>query len=357
MKKNVKKILSLVLSLAMVLTMSACGSKSSSDNGDKPGSDSNTSGETTGNPITIKIGTVHYEGSVGIRALEAMKDYLETNSNGRITVEVYPGGVLGDHSTMLEMLEENDIQMDVVNPVGFETQIPTMALLNNYYAFDDLDHLHRFMEGEGGQFIMDAWSEIGMHGLAWLSLGFRELYNNARPIKSVEDMKGLSIRGYSTIQIATWKSVGVDPVSVDWNELFVSLQQKLINGEEGAICNYQDYSFYEVAKNFTYTDHVMGTDMVICTEKWYNSLSEEDRALVDEASKICYEYHRDHYIPENEELMQKLVAEQGVQVNELDPAVKAQLAEKMSAASAAEIVKVTGQELEDEYLKLVDAAC
>lgn len=161
---------------------------------------------------------------------------------------------------------------------------------------------------------------------------------------------------YSTIQIATWKSVGVDPVSVDWNELFVSLQQKLIDGEEGAIANYKDYSFYEVAKYFTYTDHVMGTDMIICTESWLNSLDEADRTLVEEACKAAYEYHRDHYISEDEVLLEQLVKENGVEVIELDPAVKAELAEKMSAASAAEIVKVTGQELEDQFLKLVDAA-
>ena len=354
MKKNVKKILSLVLSLAMVLSMSACGSKGTTGDSSNSGDDSTPA--ASGEEMTIKVGTVHYEGSVGMRALEAMKDYLETNSDGRIKVELYPGGVLGNNAAMLEMLEENDIQMDVVNPVGFETQIPTMALLNNYYAFDDLDHLHRFMEGEGGQFIMDAWSQIGFHGLAWLSLGFRELYNGTRPITSMADLNGLSIRGYSTIQIATWKSVGVDPVSVDWNELFVSLQQKLIDGEEGAIANYQDYSFYEVAKYFTYTDHVMGTDMIICTEDWLDSLSEEDRTLVEDACQAAYEYHRDHYIPENEALMEKLVAEAGVQVNELDPAVKAEMAEKMSAASAAEIVKVTGQELEDQFLELVDKA-
>lgn len=343
MRKNIKSVLCLILSLAMILTMSACGGAS---NGDESGGDT----------MTIKVGTVHYEGSVGMRALEVMKEYLETNSDGRIKVEIHPGGVLGDAASMLEMLEEDDIQMDVVNPVGFETQIPTMALLNNYYAFDDLDHLHRFMEGEGGQFIMDAWGQIGLHGLAWLSLGFRELYNCARPINSVADLNGLSIRGYSTIQIATWKSVGVDPVSVDWNELFVSLQQKLIDGEEGAIANYKDYSFYEVAKYFTYTDHVMGTDMIICTESWLNSLDEVDRTLVEEACKAAYEYHRDHYIPEDEALLEQLVKENGVEVIELDPAVKAELSEKMSAASAAEIVKVTGQELEDQFLKLVDAA-
>ena len=233
MKKNMKKFFALITALTMVFSMAACSSES-----DDTGSNAGTSG---GEPMTIKIGTVNYEGSVQVRALEVFKDTIEKASNGRITVEIYAGSVLGNNEVMLDMLYNNDIQIDIVNPVAFETQVPEMSLLNNYYTFDSLDHVHNFFEGEGGDFIFDAYNSIGLQGLCIFSLGFRELYNSAHAVESFADLNGLSIRGYSTIQIAAWQSVGVDPVSVDWNELFVSMQQKLIDGEEGAICNFEDY--------------------------------------------------------------------------------------------------------------------
>ena len=131
MKKNMKKFFALITALTMVFSMAACSSES-----DDTGSNAGTSG---GEPMTIKIGTVNYEGSVQVRALEVFKDTIEKASNGRITVEIYAGSVLGNNEVMLDMLYNNDIQIDIVNPVAFETQVPEMSLLNNYYTFDSLD--------------------------------------------------------------------------------------------------------------------------------------------------------------------------------------------------------------------------
>ena len=372
MKK--KKIFALIMAFIMVFSLAACNSGSTTtppagEPGEKTaepagaaGTPAVSSGEnipgdpTEGKSMTIKVATVHYDGSVGVRCLEAMKDYLETTTDGRIKMEIYAGSVLGSWTAALDMLYEGDIQLDVVNPVAFETQVPTLALLNNYYTFDDLDHVHRFFEGDGGKFIYDSWNSIGLQGLAVLSLGFRELYNSARPIQTLDDLKGLSIRGYSTIQIAAWKALGVDPVSVDWNELFVSLQQKLIDGEEGAIVNFEDYSFYEVQKYFTMTDHVFSCDMLITNQDWYEGLSEADRALIDEGSRICYEYHRDHYIPENEALLEKFSNEYGIEINSISPDVRSQMAEIMGDTTSKMIIEITGQELYDEYMALVQEA-
>lgn len=351
MKKNIKKILALVMSLAMVLSMAACGGSDTAST-----DDGGSSAESSGEPMTIKVGTVNYEGSVQVRALEVFKDTIEEASDGRITVEIYAGSVLGNNEVMLDMLYNNDIQIDVVNPVAFETQVPEMSLLNNYYTFDSLEHVHNFFEGEGGDFIFNAYNSIGLQGLCIFSLGFRELYNSAHPIESFEDLSGVSIRGYSTIQIAAWQAVGVDPVSVDWNELFVSMQQKLIDGEEGAICNFEDYSFYEVQPYFTVTDHVFSTDMALASQEWLESLSEEDRALVDEAIQAAYEYHRDNYIAENEALLEKFASEYGTEVTYASDEMKQQMKDAMQPVTSEMIIELVGQETYDEYMALVDAA-
>ena len=356
--KNAKKFLALALALVMSLSLVACGggSEEAPKEEEKAPVEEQAPSTSGGEEMTIKVATIHYDGSVGVRCLEAMEEFLETETDGRIQVEIYSGGVLGDWTAALDMCYNNDIQIDVLNPVSFEKQVPELALLNQYYAFDDLDHLHNFFDGEGGDFIWESWHKIGLHGLSLLSLGFRELYNSKHPVETMEDLQGLKIRGYSTVQMAAWDAVGVDAVSIDWNELFVSLQQKLIDGEEGAIVNFEDYSFYEVQPYFTMTDHVFGCDMAVCNLEWYESLSAEDQALIDEAGQICTTYHKEHYIPENEALLEKFASEYGTQINELDPAVKAEMAEKMSAATQKEIVAITGQETFDHYMALVDAA-
>ena len=352
-----KRILALTLALAMSLSLVACGGGSEeAPKEEEKAPVAEQAPAASGEEMTIKIATIHYDGSVGVRCLEAFKEHIESESDGRIKVEIYSGGVLGDWTAALDMLYNNDIQIDVLNPVSFEKQVPELALLNQYYAFDDYEHYHNFFEGEGGDFIWKSFNKIGLQGLSLLSLGFRQLYNSKHPVETMEDLNGLKIRGYSTIQIAAWDAVGVDAVSVDWNELFVSLQQKLIDGEEGAIVNFEDYSFYEVQPYFTMTDHVTGCDMAVCNLEWYESLSEEDRALVEAAADVCSTYHKEHYIPENDALLEKFATEYGTQINELDPAVKAEMAEKMGAATKAELLELCGEEMFNEYMALVDAA-
>ena len=104
------------------------------------------------------------------------------------------------------------------------------------------------------------------------------------------------------------------------------------------------------------TDHVTGCDMAVCNLEWYESLSDEDRALVDAAADVCSAYHKEHYIPENDALLEKFASEYGTQINELDPAVKAEMAEKMGAATKAELLELCGEEMFNEYMALVDAA-
>ena len=159
---------------------------------------------------------------------------------------MYYSGVLGPTAAVEDMMYEGDVQIMTLNPVSKETQVVELATLDQYYMFDDLDHAHRFIEGEGGKYLNDSYQKIGMQGLATLGLGFRQLSNNKKEVSTIADMKGLTLRGYSTIQIAAWRSIGATPTSVDWNELFVSMQQGLLDGQEAALSTINDFSFYEV---------------------------------------------------------------------------------------------------------------
>lgn len=344
MKKNVKKILSLVLSLAMVLTMSACGSKS--------GSDSDSAGETT----ELKISTVLTEASISGQALQKFADDLEAKSEGRYEVSVYYNGVLGSTDAVMDMMEEGDVQMMTMNPVAMETQVVELATLDQYYMFDDLDHAHRFIEGEGGKYLNDAYQKVGLQGLATFGLGFRELSNSKKEVKTIADMKGLTLRGYSTIQIAAWQAIGATPTSTDWNELFVSMQQGLLDGQEAALSTINDFSFYEVQKYITMTDHVFTCDQVLADLAWYNGLSDADRAMIDEVMQDAYQWQKEAYQADLKNLEDKFTNECGLTITYLDDSVKAEMAEKMIPATKAEIVKVCGQEIYDKVQGYVEAA-
>lgn len=334
-----KKILCLAMALIMSLSLVACGGSSSG--GDK---------------VTIKLATNLTEESITGQALSKFSEDISKKSDGRITCKLYFNSVLGNNNAVMEMMVEGDVQMMTVNPVTYETQIPTLATLDQYYMFDSLEHAHKFFEGEGGKYINDSWQEIGLQGMEMFALGFRELTNNKRPVSTINDLKGLTIRGYSPIQIAAWKSVGVTPTATDWNELFVSMQQGLLDGQEAALSTISDFSFYEVQKQLSMTDHVFTCDMLIASSEWLNSLSEEDRALVQETLDEAYEWHKAAYRPALDNMLDTFVNEYGVTVTELDPATKEELVTKMSEASKKEILKICDQEIYDTVQGYVEEA-
>lgn len=355
---KVKKITALFLTTAMMIaTFAGCGTKT--EEVPETGGASKTENSAAAgdyDKMTIKISTVLTEDSISGKALQMLADELEEKSGGAVKAEVYYNGVLADTETCFEMIQNGDIQMMTLNPVAYETQVTELATLDEYYMFDDLAHAHRFLEGEGGKYLNDAWQSVNLQGLATYGLGFRELSNNKKEIKTIEDMKGLTLRGYSTIQIDAWKAVGAAPTSVDWNELFVSMQQGLLDGQESALSTINDFSFYEVQKYVSLTDHAFTMDWLVGSLTWLDELSDANKALVMEAVNDSYEWQKKAYQEDIENLVDKFTNEYGVTVTELEPEVKAELKEKMGAVTVDAIKATAGEDVYNTVHEYVEAA-
>lgn len=186
-----------ILAALMVAMLAGC----SNENADK-------------NQINIKIGTVASENAPVSKALLKMKEELEEKSNGRFYVQIYFGGQLGGEQEMLELTRVGDIEMVTSQHLNVSGTIGTLAALESYFMFDDYDHAFRFMDSPGGQKMLDAYQRMDLQGMGFFPTGFRQFTNNKRPIETVEDLKGLKIRGYSPVQIAAWEALGLNLTAV-----------------------------------------------------------------------------------------------------------------------------------------------
>ncbi len=349
-----KKLALLLTSLMLVLT--ACSGGAS-----QPASGGNTSTESAsseggGESMVLKVSTDCTEKSITGQALALFAETLGKSTDGRIKAEIYYSGSLGSYTSVYEMIQEGDIAMWTTNPVAYETQVVELATLDQYYMFDDLAHAHRFLEGEGGEFINQSWRSINMEGLTYYALGFRELTNSKRPVTKFEDLKGLTLRSYSTIQADAWSSVGAVPTSVDWNELFVSMQQKLIDGQEGGIPTINDFSFFEVQNNLTMTDHVFSMDVLLASTAWFDTVNETDKKIIKDAVNASYEFHKTAYQEQLNDLIKNFETEYGMKVEYASDELKAQMKEKMSPATSKGIIELCGQETYDKVQGFVEAA-
>lgn len=361
-----KRIISILLASAVLVSAVGCGKSSSTltegGNGTTESANLKTSetekdtkslAASEGEAITIKIGTTVSENNPIGKALYQFKDTLAEATDGRINVEVYLSSQLGDETEMLTQARQNDIQMYVSNPTKTSGTIKAHAALEGFFMFDNWDHAMRFLDSEAGDAMLDAYNTMDLQGLAYFCSGFRQFTNSKRPLETIEDFKGLKIRGYSETQIAAWEAVGCNASSITWNELFSALQQKLIDGQESAIVSVCDAKLNEVQPYLTLTEHQLSIDALVVNKSFYDGLSEADQQLIADAAKECAVGQREDVAKTESETL-KAMEDQGMQINELSAETKADLREAIGKVVNPVIIANAGQDNFDLVQKCIE---
>ncbi|MZQ99410.1 MAG: DctP family TRAP transporter solute-binding subunit [Acidaminobacter sp.] len=345
-----KKLVALLLSLVLVFSLAACGSNSAPAVAEPAAAP-----EPATEKVTIKIATViSGDSSPTLQALNMFKENIEAKSQGHIEVQLFPGGQLGTAIELMDQARNGDIQMTTSNPLTVNTTITELATLDQYFLFDDSAHAYRFFDSEGGQYLLDTYQQMGLQGLGYFPLGFRQMTNSKKPINTMEDFKGLKIRGYNPVQIAVWESVGCNLSSVAWGELFSALQQNLIDGQEGAITSFSEARFYEVQKYVTLTNHMFSTDVLVANQEFMASLSDEDRAMVESELATVFAWQQDKVVTSTQELIDSIAADYGVEFNEIPAETLAKMKEIMAPITEENIVKISGREVFDKVMAYVE---
>lgn len=346
-----KKIVSFLLALSMIFALAACGSQPAAPAATEAASAAEAS--PAAEPLVIKIGTTVSENNpIGV-ALASFKDKLAEATDGRIDVQVFYSSQLGDETEMLTQARQNDIQMYVSNPVKTSGTIKAHAAMEGFFLYDNWDHAMRFLDSDAASTMMDAYNVMDLQGLVFFASGFRMFTNSKLPLNTIDDFKGLKIRGYSETQIAAWESVGCNTSSVAWNELFTSLQQSLIDGQECAVASLYDAKLYEVQHYLSLTEHQLSVDCLAVNSAFFASLSAEDQELIRSTAKDVA-YVQRQTIADNEAKLLDEIEAYGVEVNSLTPEAKAELREAIGVVVNPSIINIAGQENFDLVMNAIE---
>lgn len=337
MKKCSKMFLVLLLVLVMILSAACSNAPAESEEG---------SSAEAADPINIRIGHDNSVQNAGHLAFEKFKEIVEAESDGRITVEIFPGAQLGSVQDMFEQTRRGDIQMSVAATTLFTQTIPEFAVWDSFFMFDDAEHAHRVLDGAAGQRLMEPLDAMNLTGMGYMEIGFRNFSNSKRAIETAEDLEGLKIRGYSPMQIKAWESVGCSLTNLAWAEVFTSLQQNLIDGQEAAVASFYNAKFYEAQKYLSMTNHIYTNWLWFANKDFMNGLSDEDKTIVENAVKEAIAYDRQLLADSQTEVLTKM-PELGVEVNEVPLTERQKLGEKMNNAIKDDIIGACGQELYD----------
>ena len=304
MKMNLMKKLSVVGILS--LSLAACGSENAGSGSD-------------GDSITLKLAHTGSESHQYHIASEKFKELVEEKTDGTVEVEIHPNATLGSEGEAIEQVMEGTIQMTTVAAdSSLANVIPEMNVFGLPYLFEDKEHVYSVLDGEIGDELLTKASDQNMKGLGYWEVGFRHLTNNKKEINTPEDVKGLKIR----VQPApVWenhmKALGANPTPVDFNELYSSLDQGVVDGQENPLPTIDSMKFYEVQKYVSLTAHTYTPAVVLMNSSVWEDLSEEQQKALEEAVKETTEYQREFLADKEEEIVNTL-KENGVTITEPD---------------------------------------
>ncbi|MCG8698605.1 MAG: TRAP transporter substrate-binding protein, partial [Bacteroidales bacterium] len=249
--------------------------------------------ETESDVKVIKVGHGLPEDTSLGQGFSKFKELVETNSNGSIEVEIYANGLLGGDRELTESVQLGNVTLTGVSATNLAPFAKEFFVLDSFFMFDSREHAYRVFDGTTGDNLSAALENKNMYGLAFWENGFRHLTNSKRIVAGPDDMRGIKMRvPENPVQIAAWSATGAGPTPMAWGELFTSLQQKVLDGQESTMESIEAMKFYEVQPYISLTGHKYSPFVVIINKEFYDSLSTAEKAIIDSAMKETTAFQR-----------------------------------------------------------------
>ena len=246
--------------------------------------------------MVMKAADVHPLGYPTVAAVEAIGKKLEAATNGRLSIQMYPAMQLGGEKEMIEQAQVGALQIARISVGAVGPVIDDMNVFNMPFVFRDGPHMEKVIDGAiGDELLAKIGSEpkTGLIGLCWMNAGTRNIYNAKRPIKSLEDLKGLKIRMMGNpLFIDTMNALGGNGIGMGFDQLYNAMQTGVVDGAENNFPPFIAQNHFQVAKYFSQTEHLIIPELLVFSRKSWETLSKEDQALVAKFGKEAQKEQR-----------------------------------------------------------------
>ncbi len=248
---------------------------------------------TEGESRTIKFGIGLAETSPQYLSVVHFRDVLAQRTNGRLKVDIFPNSQVGDDKQMMSALQSGSLDMTYPSTSPATALVPELRLFDLPFLFPEAEDADKVLDGPIGTSLLKKFDGTGIKALAWAENGYRQLTNSNKAVTTPEDVKGLRLRVMENpIQVDIWKTLGANPTSMAFGEVFSALEQGVVDGQENPWATIFSSKFNEVQDYGSDTRHVYTPFIIMASQQMFDGLSPEDQAIVQEAAEATRDYDR-----------------------------------------------------------------
>ena len=238
--------------------------------------------------VVWKASDVHPLGYPTVEAIQRMGKKLETATNGRISIQMYPSMQLGGEKEMIEQAQVGALQIARISVGAMGPVVDELNVFNMPFIFRDEQHMRKVIDGPIGAELLDKINtnpNTRIIALGWMDAGTRNVYSN-KPVTKPADLKGMKVRMMGNpIFVETMNAMGGNGVAMGFNELYSAMQTGVVDGAENNEPTVLAQNHYQVAKVYSLTGHLIIPEIFVFSKRTWDTLSAEDQALVKKLSR------------------------------------------------------------------------
>ena len=332
-----KKVMALLLAGSMTAALTACGGNSgaggttettqaaaaATTEAAKEESKETSAAETaaSGENYVIKFALQNGENHPLCQGVAKFGEILEEKRDGRMKLQLYYGGALGDKATTVQGLQSGTIDggmlmSGVIADYGCEE----LGVFTLPYLFDSVAHARAFEKSDAGKALLD---KVQSSGTSVVCVGAyqesaRNYFFTKKKVEHPSDMKNMQIRCQEgSVYYDAVEAMGAYAQSVAFSELYSALQSGVVDGAEQPLSGFVNNAFQEVAKYYVMDQHEISPNLILFSEATWNQLSQEDRDLIEESFQESVPYFEELSDSKDAEYL-KTIEDAGTEIVQVD---------------------------------------
>jgi tripartite ATP-independent transporter DctP family solute receptor len=254
--------------------------------------------------VTLRFGNTAVQGTTLYDASQQFVQTVADKTSGSLKIDYLSGGVLGGDAQVVEQIVAGTADLNVTDLGLFANYEPKLSALTMPFLYGSLDQAWKVLDGQVGQELAGLLSAKGIRALAYWENGFRNVTNSKHQIHTAEDVKGLKLR-VPQIKALTqlFQTLGANPTPMDLGQVYLALQQKVVDGQENPLEIIFNNKFFEVQQYLALTRHVYSPTIFVLSEKSVAKLSPDQLKALTDAAKEIAPVHRQKTQQHEQELL------------------------------------------------------